>query len=340
MKYMIQLDGLRFIAVFLVMFGHWINPPFLDNVNWFLASSGVNLFFVLSGFLITGILLKDNTLSIFYTRRFLRIFPLYYLVIFIGVLLYIPYVRGDFWWLVSYTSNWKTSFNGGYLGEYSHLWSLGVEEQFYILFPFLMQIRKKYLLKVFLSLIALAILTRCLSFLIAPGPDLKWFSYQFTTSCFDCFGAGAVLAYLRQNQPAVLQRWLDYNKLFITSLVISIILFFTVDRIVLPRLFFAIFCFWLIGKASYNQFNGWFLENRIVIYMGKITYGLYVYHYFMPYLYKTLFNLEGMKYAPLYFITTVAVASLSWFLFEQPINNFKKWFPYGVRQVYSGSSLR
>lgn len=322
---MVQLDGLRFVAVFFVMFGHWVNPPALEKVNWYLASSGVNLFFVLSGFLITGILLEGSNLKTFYIRRFLRIFPLYYFVIFLGVIFYVPFARGDFYWLISYTVNVKSAFNKGYVAEFSHLWSLAVEEQFYIIFPFLMFI-KRHLLKVFISLVVIAVACRVLS--MSFGEYSRWFSYALTPCCFDCFGVGAVLAYMRKYKPVELKRILRLNYVFISMLALSAAVFFTVDELILPRLLFSIFAFWLIGKASYRRFNGWLLENKLVVYLGKITYGLYIYHYFMPYIFEQV-GIKGMQYAPLYFITTVAVASISWYMFERPINNLKRFFNYG-----------
>ncbi len=143
--YMKQLDGLRFLAVSAVMFGHWtLTIPALKTFDLYSATFGVNLFFVLSGFLIAQILLKNKQqekpaaiLRTFYIRRFLRIFPLYYAVVFVGILINLPGARAYFLSLVTYTANYPfgISTNLGYL---SHLWSLCVEEQFYIFSPSLL----------------------------------------------------------------------------------------------------------------------------------------------------------------------------------------------------------
>ena len=128
---------------------------------------GVQLFFVLSGFLITGILLrcrgdedaggKISRMRQFYVRRFLRIFPLFYAVLFAAALLNIRPVRETLLWHVSYLSNLQMALAGGWSGPVSHFWSLAVEEQFYLLWPCLILfLPRKYLLWAILIAIATA----------------------------------------------------------------------------------------------------------------------------------------------------------------------------------------
>src|SRR4051812_31238154 len=109
--YLPQLDGLRAVAILCVLFQHFYSEALV------LGSLGVKLFFALSGFLITGILLKSkyavesgasspgDSLRRFYARRFLRIMPLFYLVLVVSALLNLPGVRESFWWHASYLSN-------------------------------------------------------------------------------------------------------------------------------------------------------------------------------------------------------------------------------------------
>ena len=150
LKYYSQLDGLRAFAIISVMIGHWISWDttnlLLKNGPW---SHGVILFFVLSGYLISNILFEQkekidsNTITLstslktFYFRRFLRIFPLYYLLLF--YLYYINYTntRAVFWWLATFTSNLLQCKTGEYIGNFNHFWSLAVEEQFYLFWPIL-----------------------------------------------------------------------------------------------------------------------------------------------------------------------------------------------------------
>ncbi len=136
-----QLDGLRALAVAGVLFSHAGPAIFKDAINT--GPLGVKLFFVLSGFLITGILLRARpewqqaryggaeaepgvALRAFYARRFLRIFPLYYAVLFAITLLGLPEARETFWWNLFYSSNWYYAIYGEWRGAVSHFWSLAV----------------------------------------------------------------------------------------------------------------------------------------------------------------------------------------------------------------------
>src|SRR5215475_7898397 len=126
-KYMKQLDGLRAMAVLAVLWTHYLPEEYwLFGVYW--GGLGVRLFFVLSGFLITGILLKSRQYVIqekqhplfairqFYIRRFLRIFPLYYTVLALAVLISMPQVKEVLVWHISYLSNVYFALQGRYYG--------------------------------------------------------------------------------------------------------------------------------------------------------------------------------------------------------------------------------
>src|SRR5258708_11390986 len=205
--YMRQLDGLRFLAVSGVIGSHYtMGKGILEDLCAGLGTNGVNLFFVLSGFLITQILLNNKgTLSpgeflrTFYVRRSLRIFPLYYFVITFSFFLDIPECRKFVGWFVTYTANVQIARGHGGLGYLSPLWSLSVEEQFYIFFPFIVLLfRWTQLLKVFAGVAVSGVLIRIVFCIYFPNRvDAHCSSYALTPGCLDCFGAGAVLAYLR-----------------------------------------------------------------------------------------------------------------------------------------------
>jgi peptidoglycan/LPS O-acetylase OafA/YrhL len=139
LSYMVQLDGLRAFAVFFVMIHHYSG-----NRLGFAANFGVKLFFVLSGFLITSILLRKrraiqqcgrtrrSAVKQFYIRRFLRIFPLYYFVIAVAVLINLGPAREALGWMLSYTLNIYMGYHGAYLEYFAHFWTLAVEEQYYL----------------------------------------------------------------------------------------------------------------------------------------------------------------------------------------------------------------
>ena len=141
-SHMPQLDGLRALAVLMVVVHHYVEG------GWGLAANlGVKLFFVLSGFLITSILLRSRSQSgaagwnrwravrNFYARRFLRIFPLYYLVVALAAILDVEPTREYLAWLLTYTLNLKMAAQGWYIDHFAHFWTLSIEEQFYLIWP-------------------------------------------------------------------------------------------------------------------------------------------------------------------------------------------------------------
>jgi len=367
--YYIQLDGLRFLAVISVMLGHWLAIGHLKSI---LGGIGVNLFFVLSGFLIAGILIRNKnsiqanestllfSVKQFYIRRFLRIFPIYYLVILISYIINFELCRKIIWWLLSYTSNIYWIINGPLIGHFAHLWSLAVEEQFYILFPFFILLTPKRLLPLFLSIIicfspSLRLILLC--FLHSKEVS----TYSLMPCCLDSFALGAILAFLLIFNKKKLSQILNLYWLLIVNLFFFLLCsiypflpssfhtyFFTIFSEVFTRLFFSICCFWIIGVSVLYGFKGiikLFLENKLVVYLGRISYGLYVYHFFMsafsPYLHWQIllpvflrlhisFPFTNNTYwvAAWYFILTLLISTISWYLVETPLNKLKKHFKY------------
>ena len=205
-----QLDGLRAIAVMSVFIGHLVPLRFLQKiVSW--GDTGVILFFCLSGFLITRILLRvqiDGTgnrwmsLRSFYVRRVLRIFPIYYLVIVLGVLVGYPPVRDQFLRLVTYSLNVPGLPPTDHLGAFSHFWSLSVEEQFYLFWPMLVLFLPRRNLPHFIvGLIGLSLGYR-LAFALA-GASYKLI-FASLWGCLDSLGLGALLA-IAWDEPSC--RW-------------------------------------------------------------------------------------------------------------------------------------
>jgi len=354
--YIIQLDGLRFFAILSVMIGHWlqwqINQPIIQG---FPFGNGVILFFVLSGYLITDILLRNKIKSIeisipkatllksFYVRRILRIFPLYFVTIFFLFFINYKNTREIFPWLVTFSSNIYQSIHNVYVDDFNHFWSLAVEEQFYLFWPWLIiLIPTKYSEKIIIGLIGLSVLTKVYLFIYFPD---KWMAYSyFTFSCMHALGIGALIAY-----------WNIYRKNIITYfsklawVITSIVLYFTIHyisffknvswfHVIFDDILFATMSAIVINFASQNKFTGVFkyiLENKFVVYSGKISYGLYVFHLFIPnFFWGYLSGKIGIgvnnKYTAVivFYLITFAMAHISWKIMENPINNLKKYFPY------------
>ncbi|MGH7802858.1 MAG: acyltransferase family protein, partial [Candidatus Binatia bacterium] len=139
-----ELDALRAFAVTLVVWSHAVGGEVGVGALRVGGYHGVTLFFVISGFLITGILLDARAaaaragtsagfaLRAFYARRFLRIFPVYYAVLLVTFALGFDAVREELGWHLAYLSNWHFAARGEFGISTSHLWSLAVEEQFYL----------------------------------------------------------------------------------------------------------------------------------------------------------------------------------------------------------------
>jgi peptidoglycan/LPS O-acetylase OafA/YrhL len=340
-----QIESLRFIAVLAVIFSHNMPDFFGKDVfgRW-----GVDTFFVISGFLITRILLgsKDKiasgsmtlkkALKIFYARRTLRIFPLFYVKIAIVWFFHNHYIHNTVWWHATFLSNIWNIKTGEWGNHTTSLWSVAVEEQFYIFWSMVVLLTpRRFLLGVITSLILIA---PCLRAYFWTYEFSYFYSFVLTPSCFDVLGIGALLGYLSYDQTFNYQL-VTRNHLFrFSTLAIALFaganMYFNWNgfiHIVLMRFSFGLLGFWLIDGCT-TGFTGVFgslLNHRIMAYLGKISYGLYLFETFAPGM------LLGMKYPenewlrfPIYLIICVAIASVSHYLIEKPINNLKRYFPY------------
>ncbi len=358
-----QLDGIRFLAVLVVMLDHWLGERNALPLGYF----GVNTFFVLSGFLITGILLKTktanerrgashlNSLKSFLIRRSLRIFPAYYVLVTILILWNVPPVRDLAGWYFGYATNVYIALKNTWLGSSDHFWSLAVEEQFYLIFPWLVFFTpQRWLLTLFWALIALSVGLRLWLWLTHRPWVIEFVS---TPTCLDALVGGSVLAYTFVRWPErfgqLSRKILPVFLLALLTLAASIWVVppparpnFTDD--VLQRLLFSVIAFWLIARAvvGFKGWFGWFLENPVVLYFGRISYGLYLYHNFVFNAYHTppthpVARLlawigawepglpDSMPFRlALFFSLTVGLATVSWYVIEKPINGLKRYFAY------------
>jgi peptidoglycan/LPS O-acetylase OafA/YrhL len=358
LPHMLQLDALRAFAVLAVLTSHFSQGKFYALTRLIdLGGLGVRLFFVLSGFLITGILLRSKSycekdglpvlhaFRQFYTRRILRIFPLFYLVLGLAAVLNIPPVRQTFAWHAAFLTNFYI-FLHGFNHPTNHFWSLAVEEQFYLAWPWvILLVSRRRLCAVILVTIVVGPVFR-LFFGLGTG---SYATPYFPLSCLDTLGVGALLA-LRKDQIADPQsREYPFGKAglllgFVALAVFILLGFIHRGRIIGYAIFdvgAALLAGWVVLRAStgFRGPIGKLLEIKPLIYLGTISYGIYVYHQFIPYvMYKTLglpsiVDLLALPYAwPLDSLlkggVTVCVAALSWHYFERPINNLKRYFKY------------
>ncbi len=361
------LDGLRALAYIAVQGGH----VSINSFGW----TGVQLFFVLSGFLITGILvrMKDSLnrrdfFVKFYGRRFLRIFPLYYFYLGILLSLYLLLPHIDFKPLhkaLTSESVKQIGFAALYVYDFFHasasyeysrfltvLWSLSVEEQFYILWPlFIFLTPTKSRKRLFLSAIVLGPIIRWLLSLfyqaqpfpfLLDNPELAIYVLPF--SHIDAFAIGAYISQFDIPHPrlqlfslAVLvpglgfaTQYLVMGEIYPNSLGFEFPAQYAGKEVWGYSLLNYLFAVTIYNVARNGLFNR-FLEHFTMRYLGKISYGLYVYHNAMIWLTLKLNLPVELGTWPMFFFvlaTTTIVASISFFLLEKPINNLKdKFFP-------------
>lgn len=355
------MDGFRCLAVLAVMVAHYIKPIYQNDIFIRLPwGNGVTLFFVISGFLITRILLNikdksegtDNrpwySIRSFYIRRALRIFPIYYLTLIVLYSINSKMAVQYMPWLATYTLNIKMALTNSYMGNITHFWSLAVEEQFYLGWAFIIIfIPRKYTLRLIIATIILSISYKYYLFAFTN----KWMGINsLTMSNMDQLGLGALLAYLFNYKIELVRRISGMNWLLILLTVIFTIIyvypapeFFTTLQKVYKSTFVAILSFFLLAKASLNSYTGvtaFLLENKVSVYIGRISYGLYIYHNLMGEIFfkflnriLNLHNQPNYVYILIYTAMALTIASISWFLIEKPINNLKLHFPYQKRAI-------
>jgi len=361
-----SLDGLRGCAFLLVFFFHygmsahanaaWVfYATYVTTGLWF----GVDLFFVLSGFLITGILLDTredpNYFRNFYARRALRIFPLFYGVLFLLVVL-TPFLHlrwrsghmAQFFYLGNVAGHVDPSLND--LLPYVnlvHLWSLAVEEQFYLIWPLvvLWVSDRRTLIRVCLGTICFSFLLRCLLLWQFPNHALEWSYGELPTHC-DGLLCGAIAAVLIRSTDlstlirrsrglfvlsllgmswlAVHYRGFGYHYIGMTAFVYPLLaIFFTciLLRTIQPGTFFS-----RLGRTPLLRF------------FGKYSYGMYIYHVlFFPVVCQLLPPMQrllhsrawgGVAYVLVVLGLTCIVSVLSYQLYERHWLRMKSRFAY------------
>ena len=389
-EYFKGLDSLRFFAALAVFFTHvelikkftgfgthWIDPEEritkftvfqsvmskeIDPLSPLIAYSsalGVVFFFVLSGFLITFLLLKEkeqnNSIAIkkFYLRRALRIWPLYYLIFIIGFFI-LPYLdffavpgqdiffQQNFWGnLLLYAffmPNLAFSIYTTAVPNIGQSWSIGVEEQFYLLWPLLIR-KSKNVLKSILWITSIIIALKGLILLSAPFVKLdalvvlKKFLAMSKLECMALGGLGAYVLF--SNKEKILR--IVYRPISqITSVVIlPILIYFTPTAFedILHLLFSISFLVIILNVAS-NEKSLLRFENSTLQYLGRISYGFYMFHvmcivFTIHFLDKyigldnDISTLQHMLLYGISFLLTVAVSSLSYHIFEKAFIRLK-----------------
>ena len=361
------LNSLRFIAAFLVVMHHSETikrKNGIENYEWLglfrNGGNAVTFFFVLSGFLITYLLLKENGITgnikikTFYFKRIRRIWPLYFLLVFIGTIglpfafsvlnvnYEMPYKLEQTWaFFLFFLPGLVTFFFGHHILE--PLWSIGVEEVFYLIWAPLFKINKNKILPLLLSVIILKSLFTFLGIFVIHN---ELFNYIVSTFKFESMAIGGLGAYF------VYARIQSTNHLLIFKIPIQIVLFLTlivyltfhsnIDNTywnaifkspILSSFVIDILFLYVIVCISTVENSIIKLRNKTLSFLGEISYGIYMYH--MLVIFATILFLKNyliemnspwnqvVFYSVITFFT-ITISALSKYLFENYFLNFKK----------------
>ena len=367
------LDGVRGLAILMVMLGHfWLGSrPYTDTgraIYTFVQNGwiGVDIFFVLSGFLITGILLdaKGSTgyFRNFYARRALRIFPLYYGFLFAWFFV-IPAVftvssqatfavepRTQIWFW-TYTSNFISIVQGVENPHgLNHFWTLAIEEQFYLIWPaVVLMLSRRTLRIVCLAMIPAGLLFRLW---LMTTEYAHTGGYVLTPARMGTLAMGAWLAAAIRD-PAM-RSWVDRNAwkfLLASGLVLAAINFPDMEMeghepamqtLGFPMLAVLAASIIVFALRTDNRWYKRFLESRTLRFFGKYSYGMYVLHLPIVVFFEivgfgvsTLPRVAGSDFAAAVIFSASAMATtsiaayLSWHLFEKQFLRLKRYFPSG-----------
>ena len=361
-RYFPNLNGVRCIAALMVVFHHLEQAKHAFGIDNFYDVTivkhagrlGVGLFFVVSGFLITYLLLEekgrfgDIDAKKFYLRRIFRIWPIYFLIIALSLfvfphldLLYFPGANEK----LTYDVAPRLALLVVVLPNYAFVlydlpywcaqtWSIGVEEQFYYLWPWIIKYPKKSgrIIVLFLAVSLLLLLAG--TYLLDKTDEekitvLTTFLGQFR---IQTMALGGLCAYMVYKQYTKILDFIFRKDVQIVVYTFLIILFFSGIHFSGFLELYAFFFSFFVLNVSCNPNTIISLDNKIMSYLGKITYGLYLYHVFV-----IVFIINALRiYAPqitgttyhvilyvLTFVLSVAVTALSFSYFEKPLLAFK-----------------
>ncbi|MBI3511427.1 MAG: acyltransferase [Bacteroidetes bacterium] len=371
------LNGLRFFAALAVIITHvemlktmiglrsrWNEPVFFN-----LGGLGVYFFFVLSGFLITYLLLSEKkqegriSVRAFYLRRIFRIWPVYYLLIFAGFFIFphISFLHLDyfqkflpqhFWFKFGLFFFMLPNLALAMFPSVPHIgqtWSIGVEEQFYIIWPW---IAKKFsnLFRVLIIFIILIVALKCAMLVLVHFiphnywiNSIKAFIAMTKMECMAIGGLGACLLFNKK------EKFLKLIYLPVVQLsayiLIPLLIFFTPEAIQDGiHLFYSVLFLVIIMNVSSNTKSLLKLENRVFNLLGNVSYGMYMYHMFVLVFVIRLssftFGLRGIEadiaHYGLGIAGTVLISILSYYIYERTFIRMKKKFT----KVMSGNEAK
>jgi peptidoglycan/LPS O-acetylase OafA/YrhL len=287
-----KIDGLRFVAIALVLvehFGNFIGRQI--SAGYY----GVDLFFVISGFLISSILLNSEgdfftSYRNFLIRRAFRIFPIYYLTLGILVALGIRPVKEYALSYLTYTFNYAWVYYEIPYNPGSHFWSLCVEEQFYVFWPIIILLLRRNTTAIVCIIVALSVFS--FSQLVFEWiEELKPYNFVGLPTRMGSLSLGALAAVIHRNQnlpqKVMTSRSLEYFAL--TILLLSLLTDYKIKYISL-----ALVSTYLVLKCAHSDFHiavlNKLLTNNTIVFVGSISYGIYVFHLPLEFVFTKFFD--------------------------------------------------
>lgn len=339
-----ELDGLRGYACLAIMLFH-VSEFGILKTFWI----GVPVFFVISGFLITQILLlnksSDNYFKTFYFRRAIRIFPIYYIVLFCCVIFAIigGFNLSQGYYYLLYLQSFLISASDNLFCNsiLQHTWSLSIEEIFYLFWPLIIYYSKKnIIIYLCIILLILSMVYKINMFFLNKNEDLLFLSIFGN---IDALMIGSILGYLSLYKSNFVyavkhNKWFFYfssGLLFLLILTAGLFLKTTLIKILLYEisiLFSAVLIVYLCSDNPKPKVTFAF-NNKIIISIGKISYGLYLYHYVIFRFFDSAcfhYNIQINEISSiiLKFIITFLIAIISWNFIEKPLLTFKTKYSY------------
>jgi peptidoglycan/LPS O-acetylase OafA/YrhL len=354
------LNGLRFLAASAVIITHvellkgvlglpnnWTNPVLFN-----LGGLGVYFFFVLSGFLITYLLLSEKKISghisikKFYLRRIFRIWPIYYLLVLLAFFVFphIPILHLDYFdrmlqhdfyiklilFLLIFPNLALAIYPHASVPHAGHSWSIGVEEQFYIVWPWIIRkarniLRTIIFIGIGIVVFKMLVLAACHFFPASRTLQVvKEFVAMTKMECMAIGGAGACIMFGK------MERWIKiiYNPWVqaVSYAVIPLLIYFLPASLQDGEHILFSFAFLvIIINVATNPSSFLKLENRALNFLGTISYGMYMYHMFVIVLVIRLTTYSGVKgivtqnifYYSGSFLGTILVSAISYYFFEK-----------------------
>ncbi|MDX2081326.1 MAG: acyltransferase [Terrimicrobiaceae bacterium] len=335
-RYLPQMDGARAIAVLAVVLHHYgVHGP--DGWDW--GPIGPVVFFMMSGYLVTKAMLglrdrvaEPGELVHFHIRRFCRLIPPLYLMIGIGVLFGLSEFVDHWHWHALFATNFLIASQNEWVGSASHLWSLGVQEQFYVLWPFLVLLApRKWLVPAFFAAAGMAVVWRLGCIASDVSPLVRWL---LLPGSLDTFAAGALTAVWAARRPvfSLMQKAIMAFVAAGCFVLSTRMRFIPLDSpwaalVELPEAVF--FCWVLIRLLDDSSWPSRLLRWRPLVEVGKLSYGIFVYHILAWFLFAPALDRLGMERgqfvaAAMVFSATVVLSAVSYHLIELPATRWAR----------------